>query len=142
MDPAEKKKLLDYSANPAPEGFRSWVEYEQKPVLTEFGQPVHDQNGAPKMKQVERPRWSTPDTVNWLRRWGRDMAQNACRDGWHMRLLDYVSYRHRLPSPDDIEALVLEQQRIDWSKPSQQVVEMRQRLKSDLLKPLELQAAE
>ena len=141
MDPAEKKKLLEYSAKAKPQPFTSWAVFEEKPVLTDLGQPVFDADGAPKTKKVEKPSWTTPETLNWLRRYGRELSQNACRDGWHMRLLDYVAHRHRLPSPDEIETLVLEQGRIDQAKLPQSVLNTRAALKAELLKPLELRAA-
>lgn len=140
MDPAHKKRLLDYSANPAPEGFRSWREFDTVQKVDENGNGVVDSEGLPKMIQREKPRWQTGQTVEWLRRYGRQMALNACDQGWHMQLIDYVQHRHRLPNDTEIEQLVLDRNKIVRTNLPTDLIETQTRLKAELSEPLSLRA--
>lgn len=134
MNSTAKKELLAYSANPAPRRFRSWAEKERLPDLV---RPT----GETFRQYRDKPTWTMERTVAWLRRNGGRMVQEACNHGWHMRLLDYVSHRHRLPNRDDIEALVEDQLNLNRVKMPPKIIEARERLKGELMAPVEMKMA-
>lgn len=146
MDATEKKRLLAYSAQPKrrpnEKMFKNWREFERKAVIGQDGAPMHNVDGSPVMEDVQIPQWSFDATVNWIRKHGRQIARQACDEGWHMRLLDYVSHRHRLPSANDIEDMIYEQKIIDRANLPASCYETRERRKSELLAPLKPQAQE
>lgn len=78
--------------------------------------------------------------MNWLRKNGKGLAAQACEQGWHMRLIGYVAYRHRIPTADHIEELILESQRIDRHQLPPSCYENRKRAKEYLLAPIQPQA--
>lgn len=118
--------------------FKSWQKYA---FVEEF-----DNSGASLgLKRTEVARWSTEHTINWLRRSGRELVQNACRDGWHINLIDFVQHQHRLPNGEECEALVMDFDKIERGTehhPKRHVIlKKREEVKAELLKPIELKAA-
>lgn len=125
--------------------FKSWQQRIIRPKEGANGLPVMKADGQPVLETIEVPRWSTEATVNWLRTRGRDLTRNACRDGWHINLIDFVQHQHRLPRPDECEELVLDFQKLEreteFSPKRQEILKKREQVKAELLKPLEMKAA-
>jgi hypothetical protein len=125
--------------------FKSWQKYTTRQAKDPNGGLRRHNDGSPIMETVEVPRWTTPETVNWLRRYGRELTQNACRDGWHINLIDFVQHQHRLPNGEECEALVMDFDKIERGTehhPKRHVIlKKREEVKAELLKPIELKAA-
>lgn len=112
--------------------FKTWAEMEEVPILQD-GHPVYKTNGDQAMEFRQKPRWSTDFTLDWLMKSGRAMALEAARTGWHMRLIDYVQHRHRLPKQHEIDQLCLEQQTIDQFQMPQTIEAKREQYRQRML---------
>lgn len=125
--------------------FNNWKKFHKVPAKSPNGGVLRHTDGSPMLETVEVPRWSTPETINFLKARGRSLAETACRDGWHISLIDFVQHQHRLPSSAECEEIVLDFQKIEaatqHSIKRQQIVETRNRIKAELIGE-ELQAAE
>ena len=120
--------------------FQSYQKHVTEQRTDRAGKPLYDDDGLPKMQQIKVLRWSTEAAINFLRSKGRQMAREACRDGWHVNLIDFVQHQHALPNPDECEQLVRDFQKIEhWTQHSpkrQQILENRERIKTQLMRPL------
>ncbi len=125
--------------------FRSYRKFATRQKKSGEGKPLTDHEGKPIMETVEVPRWSTEATIAFLRANGRELTRNACRDGWHINLIDFVQHQHRMPNQAECEELVLDFQKIEQttqhSQKRPQILAKRVEIKNELLKPIELKAA-
>lgn len=113
--------------------FNNWRKYTEK--------PTYDGNGTfIGATRTEVPRWSTEATVNFLRAHGRQLARNACRDGWHISLIDFVQHQHRLPGGDECELIVADFHKIEAATQNSakrpQILETRDKIRHAILAPL------
>lgn len=113
MNPTEKTRLLEYSAGPRPRKVKNWQRYELVQKMNANGAPIFDGSGGPIMERAPVKSWTFDFTAQWLRRTDYQLARSAADQGWHMRLLDFVSKQHRLPRSDEFSALIEQQQEID-----------------------------
>lgn len=125
--------------------FQNWKKFHKVPAKSQAGQALRHTNGSPMLETVEVPRWTTPETINFLKAKGRSLAEAACRDGWQISLIDFVQHQQRLPSTAECELIVLDFQKIEaatqHSTKRPQIMETRNRIKAELIGE-ELQAAE
>lgn len=100
-------------------------------------------------REPGKAEWPSARTIMFLKSKAMPLVRNACRDGWHLRLHEFVSYKHRLPNADEIDDLVAEHMKIErmletdnpaiFSK--QKSLEGREKVKRMLLEPLEADKA-
>ena len=123
MDGATKKQLLEYSAKPKSRGKK-------------FG-PWRQSSGAPE--------WPRERTIGFLRRQGRSLVREACEQGWHLRLMDFVAGQHRLPQQGEIEDLVIQHQAIEaalrGTPAASRILTIRDRVANELLAAVEMKLA-
>lgn len=126
--------------------FRSWRRMIETPVCNDAGAPLHGSDGRQLVEWVEAERWSTPFTVEWLRKNGGELMRTACRDGWHINLIDFVQHKNRLPNSRQCEALVIDFQNIEKATkggPKRAAIQAkRAEIKAQLLAPQVKEAAE
>lgn len=125
--------------------FKSWQMFTEAQKQSPDGRLVFDNNGAPVMHRVPVPRWTKEQAINLLKAKAFPLVQSACRDGWHIHLIDFVQYQHKIPNADECDQIVLDFQKVERntqdSPKRQKILEMRGRAKSHLLNK-KLQAAE
>lgn len=128
--------------------FKSYQKYETRQKKSPDGAPLFwldgPHKGEPMTERIEIPCWSTDHTIDYLRHQGRELTRTACRDSWHINLLDFVQHQHRLPNQDECEQLVLDFQKIEQatehSRKRREILEKREAIKTELTKPLQLKA--
>lgn len=124
--------------------FKSHQQYITRPKTDPLGAPLTKPDGEPIMEKVEVPRWSREAGITFLKTKGRELTRAACRDGWHVMLLDFVQYRHRLPNDAECEQLVIDHQKVEAATPHShkrpEILKKRADLAEQLLEPLQLQA--
>ena len=124
--------------------FKSHQQYVRRPKLGAGNIPITGVDGKPVLETVEVPRWSKEAGINFLKAKGRELTRAACRDGWHVMLLDFVQYRHRLPNDAECEELVMDHQKVEAATPHSikrpEILKKRADLAEQLLEPLQLKA--
>lgn len=81
-----------------------------------------------------------------------DLVKRACDEGWQQQLIGFIQRRHRRPTGDQIQELVRDHEEIDYRLSRmdefmksawkyEDILQRRAALKSELLKPIEMQAA-
>ena len=94
---------------------------------------------------------SRDEAVRFMKSTMPDLCRRACEEGWQTGLLDFVQRRQCRPTGEQIGSLIENHEKIDgliaqmdeatrakWNVPT--IAERRNRLKEELLAPLELKA--